>query len=260
MSIYLNYKDVNVLYNSSGIFCKNIDVEVQNSLEVARDRNTITNGDIYGTSRPITNVQIDYLIGTDGDIFYKNFKDIFNGRANFAEFTNTLDIGELSLSNVYPQSLSISAQSNSEFTASVNLTYFGNLLKQISGSNSNQSYEDYVSIGHLANSPISGVDYGSSISCSFSIQSQPIFFMGNSTFTPNFVDIINRGKTCDITTNNLQKIVSVSGDYANTSFDVKDFNGTALQNYEVSGRIISHSANLRSEDVMEGQISIQDFN
>jgi hypothetical protein len=259
MSIFVNYKDVGVNYKGSGIYCKDVSVSVNNSLDSARDRNTISNADVFGTQRPVTNISLSYLINNSGDIFYSNFKDVFNGQANLANFSGALSVGSLEFSNVYPQSLSLSATNNSLFEASVDLIYFGNVEAQLTGNGNEGVYNDYISLGHLANTPISGVDYAKSVSCDFNVDLNPIFFMGNNTNTPDFVDVVGRNKSCTVTSNNLKEVVSLSGDVLTVDFDVKDFYGTSLQNYAINGRVSSHAANLTAEDTLEGTISITDF-
>jgi hypothetical protein len=258
---YINYKDVSVTYDGDEILCKDFSISTSNSLESARDRGSISSAVTYGNQRPTTVININYLIGSDGDLFYKDFKELFDGGENFSEFNSKeLVIGSYSFTGpLCPQSLSISASENSFFDASVSLIYYGNIEEGMATEQLTNLFDDSILIGHSANSPVVGVSGVSDLSLSASLSQNPIFFTSNATNEPDFIDITKRKKECNIKTSNIDNFITTNGEDVSLSFSVQDLEGTSLQDYLFSGKVQSTDLTLSAEDVASVDMSIISF-
>jgi hypothetical protein len=259
---YRSYKDVNVTYGSTEILCKSLSINNSNSLGFGKDRLSTSTGVYYANQRPTTVINLEYLIGSDGDLFYQEFSGLFDGSQNFTNQTDTaLIIGDYTFTGLCPQSLSISASDNSLFNASASLTYYGNINDQIEEAEEVVSvdFEDDMSVGHSAASPVVGVDGVSALSFSVSLKQNPIFLITNDGTSPDFIDITERRSECSLTSNDISNFVTTHGDNASASFTVKDLDGNELQDYSIEGKIQSTEFSLSAEDVVSTNISIISF-
>lgn len=259
---YRSYKDVSVTYGSTEILCKSLSINNSNSLGFGKDRLATTTGVYYANQRSTTVINLEYLIGSDGDPFYEEFSGLFDGSENFTSQSDTqLIIGEYTFTGLCPQSLSISASDNALFNASASLIYYGNINDDTNAAQDPNEYEfaDDVSIGHSAISPVAGVDGVSALSFSMSLKQNPIFLIKNGGTSPDFIDITERRSECSLTSNDISDFVTTHGDDASASFMVKDLNGNELQGYSIAGKIQSTEFSLSAEDVVSTNISIISF-
>ena len=257
---YRSYKDVNVTYGSTEILCKSLSINNSNSLGHGKDRLSISSGVYYGNQRPTTTINLEYLIGSNGDPLYQEFSGLFHGSQNFKDVASSkaLVIGEYTFTGLCPQSLSISASDNSLFNASASLTYYGNINDQIEEAEEVESvdFEDDMSVGHSAASPVVGVDGVSELSFSVSLKQNPIFLILNQGSSPDFIDITERRAECSLKSTGISDFVTTHGDDASASFAVNDLFGDSLQYYAISGKIQSTELTLSAGDVVSTNISI----
>tara|TARA_B100001093_G_scaffold284091_1_gene271353 strand:+ start:7083 stop:7868 length:786 start_codon:yes stop_codon:yes gene_type:complete len=258
---YINYKDVKITYGSDEVLCRDLTMDCSNSLEDSKTRAANKTGVVYGTERPVTRINLNYLIGSGGDPFYKDFEEIFNGNANISEFeSQTLLIGSSEFTGLYPESLSISASENSFFNASVNLVAYSIITGQLLADESPNSevFEADIDIGHSANSPLVGAT-GTSITLNCSIQQNPIYLLGSSG-APGFVDIISRRKECNVNASGFSNFVEINGgEDVEISLTVNSLNGEPLQDYGFTGKVQSTNMSLSAGDVASVDMSLVSF-
>ena len=257
---YTNYKDITVKYGDDEILCRDFTMSCSNSLEDSKSRGTNKTGVVYGTERPVTRIDLNYLIGSGGDPFYRDFTAIFEGTTNTSDFeSQTLSIGASEFTGLYPESLSISASDNSFFNANVSLVAYsivsGKLEVQAGPS---EAFEGDINIGHSANSPLVGIS-GTSVSLNCSVQQSPIYLLGNSG-APDFIDITSRKKECNISASGFDHSVSVNGgDDVGISFTVNSLDGESLQEYGFTGKVQSTNISLNAGDVASVDMSLVSF-
>lgn len=256
----MNYRDITVKYGEDEILCRDLTMACSNSLEDSKARGTNKTGVVYGTERPVTRIDLNYLIGSGGDPFYTDFIGIFEGTTNISEFASqTLLIGASEFTGLYPESLSISASENSFFNASVSLVAYSIITGQLQiNETPSEIFEGDIRIGHSANSPLVGVT-GTSITLNCSIQQNPIYLLGNSG-APDFIDITSRRKECNVSASGFNNSVEVNGgeDFG-ISFTVNDLDEEPLQDYMFTGKIQSTNISLAAGDVASVDMSLVSF-
>jgi len=258
---YRSYRDVSVTYGSTEILCKSLSINNSNSLDFGKDRLSTATGVYYANQRPTTTINLEYLIGSDGDPFYQQFSGLFNGSENFTSQADTqLIIGDYTFTGLCPQSLSISASDNALFNASASLIYYGNINDNTQTNEAgNTQFEEDMGIGHSAISPVVGVDDVSALSFSMSLKQNPIFLILNQGSSPDFIDITERRSELSLTSSDINNFVTTHGEDASASFMVKDLDENELQDYAINGKIQSTEFSLSAEDVVSTNISIISF-
>jgi hypothetical protein len=172
----------------------------------------------------------------------------------FNESSITANFASVTISNVYPKSISFSVEPFQPILISAEFDWYGNVEVEDFTSNTNEDKNNiqipsYFANGYrssLTTSNLEGVDKILSFDYSASCE-RPSFFHINDII-PFRVAKLNRSLQLSLKSNDLGGILDIDGKNVNSTVSLRDTYGTVLDTFSISGILLS-----QNYEVSEGQ-------
>lgn len=253
MASFLNYRDIDFKIEDSVFHAERVDLSIQSSV----DPIILSDGSLLDYS-PSTNVvgslSFDfYLTGAIPSYFNVTGVDESAVKVNFAE---------VEIKNCYLVDLSFSLEPFQPLLFSAEFDWYGNInvedfTEQSEANRKNKSVPNYIA--HAAKSYVDkeSLDVGNIISLSYNSScDRPAYFNQDET-VPFRVAKLNKRCEVSLQSNSLGEMVSTKGKKAETNIIIKDFYGTEMHSFNISGVLTQQNYNISNGSYMLSNASIE---
>jgi len=266
MANFLNYRNVDFKLNGQNFYATQVSLSAQASVEpVVLNDGTLLNYAPQGA-----------VVGSLGCEFYLTGSlPSFLNITGTDETAITASFAGVSITGVYPKSISFSVEPFQPIVLSAEFDWYGNVkieeFKEQSVAARNlkeapnyiaSAFKSYLKTDTIFESFSSGptgpVDnVGNITSFSYNASSDRPAFYKIDEVVPFRVAKLN--KTCEVSlsSNSLGKLISIDGKNANTTIFIKDFYGDSLTSFAISGVLTNQSYEVSEGQYLLASASIQ---
>ena len=266
MANFLNYRNVDFKLNGQNFYATQVSLSAQASVEpVVLNDGTLLNYAPQGA-----------VVGSLGCEFYLTGSlPSFLNITGTDETAITASFAGVSITGVYPKSISFSVEPFQPIVLSAEFDWYGNVkieeFKEQSVAARNlkevpnyiaSAFKSYLKTDTIFESFSSGptgpVDnVGNITSFSYNASSDRPAFYKIDEVVPFRVAKLN--KTCEVSlsSNSLGKLISIDGKNANTTIFIKDFYGDSLTSFAISGVLTNQSYEVSKGQYLLASASIQ---
>jgi len=259
MAKFFNYRDIDLTINSEEFYASQISVGASASVEPV----------ILSDGTLLNYAPTSALVGEFSCDFY-----LTGSLPSFLNVTGTdeeavqIQFAGANINQAYCKSLSFSVEPFSPIILSAQFEWYGDFnvqdfQEQNSSRRKSKQIPEYVASAYksyLDNSDIfdSEVDkIGNVISFSYTSScDRPAFFNVNQ-LTPFRVAKLNKRCEVKLSSDNLGNLISVNGKTASTEIYIKDFYGTLLDRFPISGVLSNQSYNISNGQYLISEANIE---
>jgi hypothetical protein len=254
MANFINYRNIDFKLDGGNFYAKQINLSAQASVEpVLLSDGTLLNYAPQSAIIGSLNCEF-YLTGALPSFLRITGSDESAITANFAG---------VAITGVYPKSISFSVESFQPITISAQFDWYGNVQVEDFSEQLRQralkpipeyiasAYKSYLDTDNIFGD--NGDKFGNliSFSCDFNCDRLPFYHVDE--LIPFRVAKSNKRCEIKLSSNNLGQLISVDGKSVSTQLYIKDFYGTLLDSFPVSGVLTNQNYN-----VSEGQYMLTD--
>lgn len=179
----------------------------------------------------------------------------------YDESAVTGSFGGVSINSMYLKSIDFSFDPFSPILVKADFDWFGqisiyNISEQNKASRNAKIAPTYISHAYKSYVDPGTLDAGTMVAASYSAQCKRIPFFHVDSKVPFRVAKAEKSARLDITSNKLSYLVDINGYSAATNIYIKDFYGTQLGSFGVSGIIDSQSYSVSNGNKLMSKISI----
>ena len=257
MANFLNYRNIDFKLNSQNFYATQVSLSAQASVSPV----VLSDGSLLNYAPE------GAVVGSLGCEFYLTGSlPFFLNITGTDENSITANFAGVSITGVYPKSISFSVEPFQPILLSAEFDWYGNVKvedfeeQSMNSRNSKEipnyiasAFKSYLKTDTIFQSFSSGPtgpadNVGNITSFSYNASADRRAFYKIDEVTPFRVGKLN--KTCEVSlsSNSLGKLISINGKNASTTIYLKDFYGDALTTFAISGVL-----NSQSYEVSEGQ-------
>lgn len=257
MANFLNYRNIDFKLNSQNFYATQVSLSAQASVSPV----VLSDGSLLNYAPE------GAVVGSLGCEFYLTGSlPFFLNITGTDENSITANFAGVSITGVYPKSISFSVEPFQPILLSAEFDWYGNVKvedfeeQSMNSRNSKEipnyiasAFKSYLKTDTIFQSFSSGPtgpadNVGNITSFSYNASADRPAFYKIDEVTPFRVGKLN--KTCEVSlsSNSLGKLISINGKNASTTIYLKDFYGDALTTFAISGVL-----NSQSYEVSEGQ-------
>jgi len=271
MAKFINYRNIDFKINSQNFYSSQINLSASASVDAV----VLSDGSLlnYAPSSAVVG-------SLDCDFYLTGSLPSFLNITGIDESAVSVSFADVTITGAYPKSISFNVEPFQPILISASFDWYGNVkvegfkeqgvLKRLRKetpeyiANAYKSYLDKESIfGSSGQDGSSGgagqaVDtLGDIVSFSYSSSCDRPSFFNVDEVIPSRVAKLNKQCEINLSSNNLGKLVSINGKNATTTIYLKDFYGTSLSSFQVSGVLSNQSYNVSNGQYLLAEASIQ---
>jgi len=274
MAKFINYRNIDFKINSQNFYASQVGLSASASVDAV----VLSDGSLlnYAPSSAVVG-------SLDCEFYLTGSLPSFLNITGTDEAAVNVRFANVNITGAYPKSISFSVEPFQPILISASFDWYGNvkvedfseqpvisrLRKEVPQyiANAYKSYLDKESIfGTSGNSGSSGSSGGAGqrldtlgdvVSFSYSSSCDRPSFFNVEEIVPFRVAKLNKQCEINLSSNNLGKLVSINGKNATSTIYLKDFYGTSLNSFQVSGVLSNQSYNVSNGQYLLAEASIQ---
>jgi hypothetical protein len=259
MAKFINYKDLDFKINSEPFYASQISVGVDASVApVVLDDGTLLN--YAPTNALVGNLNCDFYL-TSSLPYFLNV-------TGTDERSVEIGFAGVTISEAYCKSLSFSVEPFTPVTVSAEFDWYGNFdvqsfQEQSAQARGSKAVPNYVASSHksyLDNSNVFNSDtdvIGDIVSFSYSSSCDRPAFYNINQLNPFRVAKINKRCQVELSSDKLGDLISIDGKIASTKIYLKDFYGTLIEEFPVSGVLSNQNYNISQGQYLLASASVE---